>query len=96
MDIKVGDKVKIVSVSDLDGDYPEDFPDGICRDPEHEIAEDWQEPSQSWIGQVGVVYEDAMNDYYDVGVHFEWMDEGIHPTRYEMACFKYHDVEVVK
>ena len=90
---KVGDKVRVVSITDLDHEF--DLPDHRTTDPNHELARDWQNPEQSWIGQVGEVYEAAMNDYYDVSVHFSWMDEGTDPVRYETACFKEADLEAV-
>lgn len=92
---KVGDKVRVVAVSDLDHEYVDEFPNHIITDPNHEAAQDWQNPAQSFIGQIGEVYEATMNDYYDVSVHFSWMAPDT-KSSYETACFKESDLELVK
>jgi hypothetical protein len=93
-----GDMVIVVGVSDLDGEFG---PAGaMITDPEHEITMDWQNPPQTLIGQIGVIVEAAMNDYYDVGVQFDWNAKEIPSVvggapGYEFLAFKEQDLEPV-
>jgi hypothetical protein len=88
---KAGDQVVIVSLTDID--LPHDDPNRVITDPtlKNDLTLDWQGPEKelSWIGQIGEVMVPALNDYYDLTVHFPWMDNN------EGASFKYENVEKI-
>lgn len=86
MELKAGDLVRVVGITDLDGDFGP--PGTLITDPKHVICRDWQDPTQSWVGQVGYLTEVGMSDYYDVCVRFPWMSER------ESASFKLADIEI--
>jgi hypothetical protein len=94
----VGDTVVIVGVTDLDGDFVEAGTQ--ITDPKHEATMDWRNPPQTLIGQIGVVMEAAMNDYYDITVQFDWNAKEIPSVvggapGYEGLSFKEQDAEKV-
>lgn len=84
---ELGDVVVIVGVTDLDGEFVEAGTQ--ITDPKHEITMDWRDPAQTLIGTIGTVVENAMNDYYDISIHFDWNADN------EMLSFKEADAEKV-
>jgi hypothetical protein len=84
---ELGDVVVIVGVTDLDGEFVEAGTQ--ITDPKHELTMDWRDPQQTLIGTVGTVVENAMNDYYDISIHFDWNADN------EMLSFKEADAEKV-
>ena len=66
--LKVGDRVRVVSVTDVDAEH--DDPNRVITDPNHPDAIDWT--GKSLIGLVGVV-TDVFNDYLDAAVRFDHM-----------------------
>lgn len=85
-EFKAGDKVRVIGVTDLDGDYVE--AGTMITDPTHEATMDWQNPPQTLIGQVGEVVIPSMCDYYDLTVRFSWNAEN------EDCAMKEQDLEL--
>lgn len=65
--LKVGDRVRVVSVTDVDAEH--DDPNRVITDPNHPDALDWT--GTSLIGLVGVVTDVFPNDYVDAAVRFD-------------------------
>lgn len=80
---QVGDKVRVVQVTDEEQDPPE-----IITDPNHMMAKDWN--NVTILGLVGEVVEVWENGYYTAGVRFD------HMTEDESASFIDEDLELVK
>lgn len=80
---QVGDKVRVVQVTDDEQDPPQ-----TIKDPNHVLAKDWNEVPL--IGLVGTVIEVWNQGLYTVGVVFEHMTEG------ESASFTDDDLELYK
>jgi hypothetical protein len=81
---KHGDVIRVVQVTDIDAELTD--PKHVHKDPTDEYTMDWRNPPQTLIGQVGVITQASINDYYDCYVRFPWQAEN------EDMAMMYNDI----